>query len=405
MRALRTLGLAALCACSSARPRSAREAACTALPLAGRVAPAALAADGAGGIALAGTLEAGTLRSGSSRLDGPGGFVLRADAGGVVLWLKSLAGARPLAAAIAPDLGVVVVGEAGGRCFATRLDASGRETWATALGGEGSSACRAVAIDEGTGTIWAAADFSGTVGPVRSRGMTDAVLLRIDGHSGEMRLGRVFAGTGAEIASAVAVTGTGEIAVAGSFGGAPGPPVDLGRGPVPTAGGTDGFLVGIAADGITTRWVSIVGEHGDDDVVAIAARQGQVYAAANVHREQRTAPCGGEVLLLRNGDWVRVSDEECLAARALAFDDEGRLWMLENARRTLRARAFSPADGEQIGIRSWGSGTAGVRGAGIAAVPGGLAIAAITDGELVACGKPIGSSGEETAFVLWIRDL
>ena len=79
--------------------------------------------------------------------------------------------------------------------------------------------------------------------------------------------------------------------------------------------------------------------------------------------------------------------------------------MLENAGRALRARAFSPGDGAPLGSRSWGGERAAVRGVGIARVPGGFAAAAATDGELVACRKPVGNAGEPTAFVIWVRDV
>jgi len=111
------------------------------------------------------------------------------------------------------------------------------------------------------------------------------------------------------------------------------------------------------------------------------------------------------VVVLRNREWARVEEDECLSARAAAFDDASRLWVLENAGRALRARAFSPGDGAPLGSRSWSGERAAVRGVGIARVPGGFAAAAATDGELVACGKPVGNAGEQTAFVIWVRDV
>ena len=61
--------------------------------------------------------------------------------------------------------------------------------------------------------------------------------------------------------------------------------------------------------------------------------------------------------------------------------------------------------GEPLGERTWTADPATVRGIALASVPGGLAIAATTDGEMLACGKPVGTAGEQTAFVLWMRDL
>ena len=105
--------------------------------------------------------------------------------------------ARPLALTIAPDGGTVVVGQSQRHCIAARLDGQGREVWASTLAGDGESACRAVAFDERTGDIWAAGEFTGTVGPTRAAGLTDAFVVRISGVTGEMRLVRTFGGKGA----------------------------------------------------------------------------------------------------------------------------------------------------------------------------------------------------------------
>ncbi|HTO98687.1 MAG TPA: hypothetical protein VMK66_16670, partial [Myxococcales bacterium] len=231
---------------------------------------------------------------------------------------------------------------------------------------------------------------------------------KIVANTGEMRLVRTFGGAGAETAEAIAVAGPGTVVVAGTFGASVPQSfsaVDFGRGPVAGAGDADGYLLALDAERFTTRWVSTAGEPGDDGIVSLATREGQVYAAANLMKEQPGAPCGGSVALLRNAEWVRVAEEDCIAARGLAFDEAGRLWSLEDAGRGVRARAFSPVDGESLGVRTWGAERAAMRAIGIAAIPGGFALAATTSGETVLCGKPIGSPGEETTFINWVRDL
>ncbi len=203
------------------------------------------------------------------------------------------------------------------------------------------------------------------------------------------------------------MTPSGDAIVAGSFGAdvdASVSAVDFGRGPVHGAGGADGYVVALSPEG-GTRWASVVGEQGEDEVVAVAARGTSVYAAANVHRERQGAQCGGHVLVLRQGEWVRIVEDPCASARAAAFDGTGRLWTLENVGRALRALAFAPRDGEPLGSRTWGGERSLVRGAAMAPVPGGFAVAATTDGESMACGKPVGNAGEQTAFVVWVRDL
>jgi hypothetical protein len=340
-------------------------------------------------------------------VQGQGGFVLRAGADGQVAWIRGIGAVRPLAAAIAPDGGVVIVGQAQRQCFAARLSAEGRNTWTSRLTGDGESTCRAVALDPKTGDLWAVGEFTGLVGPVRSQGLTDAMVLKVSGATGEMRLMRTFGSRGTDSAASVAVTPSGDAIVAGSFGAdvdASVAAVDFGRGTVRGAGGADGYVVALSAEG-GTRWVSVVGEQGDDEVVAVAARGTSVFAAANVHRDRQGAQCAGHVLILRQGEWVRVLEDPCATARAAAFDGNGRLWALENLGRSLRALAFGPRDGESLGSRTWGGDRSSVRGAAMAPVPGGFAIAAITDGESMACGKPVGTGGEQTAFVVWVRDL
>ena len=407
MRALPALAIVASCAWSCAHSgRGASGQPCDVLRVNGAAALMTFAADPGGGVALAG--ESGArLRAGTLAIDAAGGFILRANGDAGVAWIRPTGPARPLALTIAPDGHTVVVGQAQRHCIAARLDGQGREVWASTLAGEGDSACRAVAFDDRTGDIWAAGEFTGALGPARAVGLADAFVVRISGATGEMRLVRAFGGKGAEHATALALTPAGDVIVAGTFGrdvDASLSEVNFGQGPVRAADGTDGFLLALQPDG-GTRWVSVVGEHGDDEVVGVEARDSAVYAAANLHRARDGARCGGQPAVLRNHDWVRIEDDECVAVRALTFDDAGRLWVLENAGRTLRARAFASADGAPLGTRTWAAERASVRGIGIARVPGGFAVAAMTDGELTACGKPVGNAGERTPFVVWVRDV
>ena len=407
MRALPALALVALCACSFARSRTFAGSGCDVLPLIGNASPAALAADGDGGLALAGESAGARLIAGSAALEGAGTFLLRTDAGGEVSWIRSIGGVRTMALAIAPDGATLLVGQAQKQCVAAKFDSRGRELWTSRLTGDGESACRAVAVDERTGDAWAVGEFTGSLGPARSAGMSDVFVLKIAGATGEMRLLRAFGGKGADLANAVVLLPPDNVIVGGTFGAyvdASVSEVNFGRGGLRASDGADGFVVAISPEG-ATRWTSVVGEQGDDEVVALAIHDGAVHAAANVHRERIGARCGGHVVVLRNREWARVEEDECLSARAAAFDDASRLWVLENTGRALRARAFSPGDGTPLGSRSWSGERAAVRGVGIVRIPGGFAAAAATDGELVACGKPVGNAGEQTAFVIWVRDV
>jgi hypothetical protein len=378
---------------------------CDVLQISGNTALTAFAADSAGGIALGGE-STGSLRAGALAIAPSGGFVVRTNAAGDAVWIRPMGAARPLALALAPDGSAIVVGQALKQCFAVRLDRQGREIWSSVLAADGESACRAVAFDERSGDAWVAGEFAGSIGPARSAGSTDVFVLRLSGVNGEMRLVRAFGGKGADRASAVAVDSD-DIVVAGTFGldvDASVSEVNFGRGPVRANEGADGFILALSPDG-ATRWFSTVGEHGDDEVIALASRDSALYAAANLHRPRDGARCGGQAALLRNRDWVRLEDDECVAVRGLAFDDAARLWALENVGPTVRARAFAPTDGSALGTRTWAAERAAVRAIGIAAVPGGFAAAAVADGELEVCGRPIGNAGERTAFVVWVRDL
>jgi hypothetical protein len=407
MRALAALALATLCACSFARSRTFAGGGCDVLPLIGNASPAALAADAEGGLALAGESAGPKLIAGSAMLEGPGTFLLRTDAGGKVGWIRSTGAVHATALALAPDGATLMVGQAQKQCIAARFDSRGRELWTSRLSGDGESACRAVAVDERSGDAWAVGEFTGSLGPARSAGMSDIFVLKIEGATGEMHLLRTFGGKGADLANAVALLPPDNVIVGGTFGAyvdASVSEVNFGRGAVRSSDGADGFLAALSTEG-ATRWTSIVGEQGDDEVVALAIHDGAVHAAANMHRERIGARCGGHLVVLRNREWARVEEDECLAARAATFDDASRFWVLENAGRRLRARAFSPGDGSPLGSRSWSGERAAVRGVGIARVPRGFAAAAVTDGELVACGKPVGNAGEKTTFVIWVRDV
>src|SRR5256885_13032493 len=118
MRVLPALALVASCACSCAHsPRGPSARPCDVLPVNGAAALMTFAADPAGGIALGGE-SGGRLRAGTMAIDAPRGFVLRANGGGAVQWIRPMGPARPLARTIAPDGGNVLAGHAHGHCIA-----------------------------------------------------------------------------------------------------------------------------------------------------------------------------------------------------------------------------------------------------------------------------------------------
>src|SRR5207245_4753905 len=128
------------------------------------------------------------------------------------------------------------------------------------LTGDGESACRAVAVDERTGDAWAVGEFTGSLGPARSAGMTDVFVLKIAGATGEMRLLRAFGGKGADLANAVALLPPDNVIVGGAFGAyvdASVSEVNFGRGGLRASDGADGFLVAMSAEGASWRTLGV----------------------------------------------------------------------------------------------------------------------------------------------------
>lgn len=444
MRGAQTAGMRVLsallaCACAAARPSPAAPEAlpCVALPLVGAADPLAIASDAEGGLAVAGKFE-GALRVGSDTVASAGGsdvFVLRTAPDGSVLWLHRLGGAgqeSASAVALAADGDAVVVGAASDHCFAARLAAAdGRELWKTRLDGEGESNCRALAFDA-AGDIWATGYFSGSLRGFTSNGMYDFFVLKLSGATGEAGLVRTIGGKGKELPRAVAALPSGGVLVAGQFGGevdVSEAGVDFGKGRVQSAGDYDGFLLALGPDA-RTLWVATFGDSGDDEINALAlGADGAIFASGHhqpAGNYQGLNPHGvgnftGIVLRYSaqgRGEWVRVFEGPSSTANVLAFDEKGRLWTggsshgirigelsIDPAGKSdAYALALDPRTGDPLGARSWGSPEFDIT-RGLARIPGGLAVTGFTQGEVQICGKPVGSPGEQTGFVIWLRDL
>lgn len=435
---MRALAVLLACACASVRPAAApaEPAACEVLPLLGAAEPFALAADGSGAVAVAGKFS-GALSAGSLQIHSAGGsdaFVLLANADGKVRWLHRLGGPGDdgaSAVAIAPNGDVVAAGHVEDHCFAARLAAAdGRELWSSRLEGAGESHCRALAFDA-RGDLFATGSFSGALKTATSNGLYDLFLVKFAGNTGDGTLIRTIGGKGKELPRAIAVLPSGSVLLAGQFGGevdVTEGAVDFGKGAVATNGDYDGFLLQLAADG-KTEWVATFGDNGDDEINALAVdSDGAIYASGH-HQPAGTYqgldPHGvgnftGIVLRYSRegrGEWVRIFEGPWSAANLLAFDDHGRLWTA-GASRGIRlgeteiepaggldgfALALNPRDGEPLGYRRWGSPEQDLI-RGLARIPGGLALTGYTTGELLECGKPIGSPGEQTSFIFWLRN-
>ncbi len=303
--------------------------------------------------------------------------------------------------------------------------------WNNAFDAE--SFCRALAFDD-KGDLWTAGSYAGSLfHRADSKGITDAFVAHLSGATGEVSFVRGFGGQGRDLARAIAIAPSGDVIVGGQFGGevdVSESSVDFGRGATASKGDFDAFLVSLAPDG-TTRWARTFGDTGDDDIAAIVVDGNATVFAAGHHQpaaNYQGLVAGGvgnytaqvvRVSALGQGEWVRIFEGDSSSATSLVFDEQGRLWAAGSFEGALRADsialkssgksdgfaiALSPADGAALGSRTFETPQAEVvRGA--ARIPGGLALAGSTRGELQICGKLIGSSAEATAFVAWLRDL
>jgi hypothetical protein len=172
--------------------------------------------------------------------------------------------------------GSTVEGRGGRDAFVARLDTSGGG-WLRALGGPGNDAASAVATD-GEGNLYLAGRFERHLEidgrAIDAAGASDAFVLKLDPRGQALWLRRL-GGSGVDYATALAVTGTGEVALGLWFQGT----VDLGAGPVTAlAGSWDGGLVLLSPAG-EHRWSKRIGGGGHDGVTALAATPGGVAVA------------------------------------------------------------------------------------------------------------------------------
>jgi hypothetical protein len=142
--------------------------------------------------------------------------------------------------------------------------------WAKTIGGTGSDAGTGVAVD-GSGNVFvtgqfdvsaSGVDFGG--GALFSAGAKDVFLVKY-ASSGAYVWSKRFGGSGFDLGGPVAVDGSGNVIVAGTFDGT----IDFGGGPLTTAGGRDIFVAKFSATG-TYLWAKRFGGTSDDWVRGIA---------------------------------------------------------------------------------------------------------------------------------------
>jgi hypothetical protein len=142
-------------------------------------------------------------------------------------------GGGPLSSPVNGDIFIASYSSTGAFRWARRLGATTDDDWGYA-----------VAVD-GSGNVTVAGVFSGTVdfggGPLATAGGNDIFVASYSA-TGSFRWARRFGATGIDRGHGVAVAGSGNVAVTGSFEGT----VDFGGGPLTSAGSSDIFLLELA---------------------------------------------------------------------------------------------------------------------------------------------------------------
>jgi hypothetical protein len=146
-------------------------------------------------------------------------------------------------------------------CATTASAQTPAHFWSQRFGSTLTDAGEDVAVD-GSGNVFVAGSFSGTVdfggGPLTSAGGTDIFLAKYNSN-GALQWSQRFGSTGGETALALTVDGAGSVVMVGQFN----LTVDFGGGPLVSAGGTDVFVAKYTSSG-THQWSQRFGSTSAD---------------------------------------------------------------------------------------------------------------------------------------------
>ncbi len=241
----------------------------------------AVAIDGSGNLVVAGYYE-GSATFGGTTLTSAGGidaFVAKYDAGGTLQWVRSSAGVNNTAArgvAVDASGNVVVEGAFSGittfggttltsagsyDVFVAKYDAAGTLLWAHSAGGTGEEIGEAVAVD-GSGNAVVSGSFSGTAifggTTLTSAGDTDMFVAKYDA-AGTFLWARSAGGLNGETGHGIGVDKSGNVVVTGYFIG----DAVFGATTLTSMGADDVFVAKYDPAG-TLVWVRSAGGPGDD---------------------------------------------------------------------------------------------------------------------------------------------
>ncbi|MCH7793204.1 MAG: hypothetical protein IID31_13110 [Planctomycetes bacterium] len=366
----------------------------------------ALAADGAGGVMVAGRTEGNlgglNLTPGTTDV-----FLARYDNAGDQLWILQFGtDYQDEALALSPDGagGVMVAGRTvgglggprmgGWDAFLARYDGAGNQQWIRQFGSTSSDFVSALAPD-GAGGVIVAGETTGNLGG-RNAGLEDAFLARYTGAGRQLWI-RQFGTSTRDEASAIAPDGAGGVMVAGfTRGSLTGEPF---RG-----GFSDAFLASYDGAG-NQRWIRQFGTSADDVVNALAPDGNAGVFVGGWMGGNPNGPFGGgtgDVFLARydgagNRLWMtKVGTSRSQGLRALAADGAGGVIIVGSASGSLRPILLGRYDGagNLLWIRQFGTSTSDLAPALARDGTGGVMVAGWTAGNLG--GR---NSGENDAFI------
>ncbi len=174
--------------------------------------------------------------------------------------------------------------EGGIDMFLVKYDAGGNLLWAKSMGGSNIDYAFGVAVDDSSNTYvtghfsrTANFNFGGSGDTLASAGDFDAFVAKYDARGGFLWV-RAIAGRSTEHAFGVAVDGKGDVYVTGDFYSQPADFNPGGNGGTIVANKWDGFLVKYEANGSFLWAKAITGGKSDYGTAVVADRSGNVYA-------------------------------------------------------------------------------------------------------------------------------